>query len=109
MRGIRAGAETKGAPPSSRRIYLGLCVGVCVPCSVIPCVCHIKVHSVCVWCVCMQSFAVGPIHPHLVAKLAHNRIKNRFANIFPCKSTTTYADLPLSCVGGGGEGERNGV
>ena len=41
---------------------------------------------VCVW----QSLGSEPLASHEVAKRQHNRVKNRFANIFPCESSTHY-------------------
>ena len=35
----------------------------------------------------MQSISKNPQSSYSAAEITHNKLKNRFANIFPCKST----------------------
>ena len=47
------------------------------------CVAVLCIH--CVFVAYVQSFSLDPLEPHDIAKVSYNRIKNRFANIFPCE------------------------
>ena len=58
---------------STSIIYTVLLLSCCVVC----------IH--CVFVAYVQSFSLDPLEPHDIAKVSYNRIKNRFANIFPCE------------------------